>query len=73
MAKIEFLGPINKEPINIEINHLSELKNLFEDDPSLKEWISCSAIAVNDKLVSNLNLSVSKNDKITLLPPVCGG
>ncbi len=73
MAKIEFLGPINKEPIVAEITHLSELKTLFSDDPALKEWLACSAIAVNDKLVTNLNLCVSKNDKITLLPPVCGG
>jgi molybdopterin synthase sulfur carrier subunit len=73
MAKVEFLGPINKEPIEIEITHLSELKTIFKDDPEVSGWLKNSAIAVNDKLVSNLNLSISKNDKISLLPPVCGG
>ncbi len=73
MATIEFLGPIGKEPMNVDIKHLSELKALFKDDPQLKEWITNCAIAVNDKLISNLNLSICKNDKISLLPPVCGG
>ena len=73
MARIEFLGPINKKPIEVDIKHLSDLKTLFQDDPDMKAWIKNSAIAVNDQLVSNLNLSVSKNDKISLLPPVCGG
>ncbi len=73
MAKIEFLGPINREPIEIEITHLSELKTYFQDDPQIREWLKTSAIAVNDCLISNLNLSIGKNDKISLLPPVCGG
>jgi molybdopterin synthase sulfur carrier subunit len=73
MAIVEFLGPIGKEPIEVEITHLSELKNYFQDDPQVREWLKNSAIAVNDQLVSNLNLAISKNDKISLLPPVCGG
>ncbi len=73
MAKIEFLGPIDKAPIEIEITHLSELKTLFKDDPEVSEWLRNSAVAVNDRLVSNLNLSIEKGDKISLLPPVCGG
>jgi len=73
MAKIEFLGPINKAPIEIEITHLSELKTIFKDDPEVSNWLKNSAVAVNDKLVSSLNFSISKNDKISLLPPVCGG
>ena len=73
MARIEFLGPINKEPVEIDITHLSELKTLFQDDPEVREWLKNSAVAINDQLVSNLNLSIGKNDKISLLPPVCGG
>ncbi|HHD77202.1 MAG TPA: molybdopterin synthase sulfur carrier subunit [Campylobacteraceae bacterium] len=73
MATVEFLGPINKESIEIEIAHLSELKEYFKEDEEVCQWLQNSAIAVNDKLISNLNLSISKNDKISLLPPVCGG
>ena len=73
MARIEFLGPINKEPVEIDITHLTQLKTLFQDDPEVSQWLKTSAIAVNDQLISNLNLSIGKNDKISLLPPVCGG
>ncbi len=73
MATVEFLGPINKESIEIEIAHLSELREYFKEDKEVCQWLQNSAIAVNDRLVSNLNLAISKNDKISLLPPVCGG
>ncbi len=73
MATIEFLGPINKDPIEVDIKHLSELKSLFQDDAQVKQWLETSAIALNDQLISNLNIAISKGDKISLLPPVCGG
>ncbi|WP_439959493.1 MoaD/ThiS family protein [Sulfurospirillum diekertiae] len=31
------------------------------------------AVALNDTLVCDLNIPLSKDDKISLLPPVCGG
>ncbi len=73
MATIEFLGPINKESIEIEITHLSELKAYFKEDAEVAQWLQNSAIAVNDQLVNNLDMPISENDKISLLPPVCGG
>ncbi len=73
MATIEFLGPIDKESIEIEITHLSELKEYFKGDEEIAQWLQNSAIAVNDQLVNNLDITISKNDKISLLPPVCGG
>ncbi len=73
MAIIEFLGPIDKEPIEVDIANLSELKPLLADDKDLADWLENSAIAVNDKIVSDLNVPLLKQDKISLLPPVCGG
>ncbi|MMZ68255.1 ThiS family protein [compost metagenome] len=73
MATIEFLGPIGREPVEIEITHLSELKTYFKEDEEIQQWLQNSAIALNDKLINNLNHAISKNDKISLLPPVCGG
>jgi len=73
MAIVEFLGPIGKKPIEVDIQNLKELKALFADDPTMTEWIKTSAVAVNDVLVNDLNHPVAKNDKISLLPPVCGG
>ena len=73
MAKIEFLGPIGRPSIEVEINNLQELKTFFKHDAELQEWLSICAVAVNDTLVCSLDTPIQKNDKISLLPPVCGG
>jgi len=56
MATVEFLGPINREPMEVDIANLSELKEVFENDKELEKWLENSAIAVNDTLVSHLNI-----------------
>jgi sulfur-carrier protein len=73
MARIEFLGPINKESLEVEINNLDELKEIFSEDKALQEWLSICAVAINDQLVDSLDVKVNAGDKISLLPPVCGG
>jgi len=73
VAIVEFLGPIDREDIEVDIANLSELKEYFKDDKEIQEWLESSAIAVNDKIVSNLNIPLLKMDKISILPPVCGG
>jgi molybdopterin synthase sulfur carrier subunit len=73
MAIVEFLGPIQRESMEVDIANLSELKEIFKDDKELQEWLETSAIAVNDKIVSHLNIPLLSHDKISLLPPVCGG
>ncbi len=73
MVRVEFLGPIQKEPLNIEANILSDVAKILSQDEELKEWIATSAVAVNDMLVSSLDIPLKDGDKISLLPPVCGG
>lgn len=73
MAKIEFLGPLNRPSIEVDINNLQALKTFFKDDSELQEWLAICAVAVNDTLVCSLDIPLSPNDKISLLPPVCGG
>lgn len=73
MAKVEFLGPLGRPSIEVELSNLSELKTYFKDDAELQEWLGICAVAVNDTLVCNLDMPLSKDDKISLLPPVCGG
>lgn len=51
MVKVEFLGPINKEPIELEISNLSQLREILQKDENVKPWLETSAIAVNDKIV----------------------
>lgn len=72
-VKVEFLGPINKNPIYIEINNLTELSAILKENESLEEWLEISAVAVNDLLVGDRNIELKGGDKVSILPPVCGG
>ena len=73
MVSVEFLGPINKEAIKLDVKNLKELKEELKKDESLKEWLKSCAVAVNDKIVNSLDVELKDGDKIVLLPPVCGG
>jgi len=73
MVTVEFLGPITKDPLKVDMKNLSELKEILKDDDSLKEWLDSLAVAVNDEIVDSLDRELKKGDKISLLPPVCGG
>ena len=73
MVKIEFLGPLNRETIEIDIKSLNDLKEMLKDDKELQEWLEICAVAVNDSIVCSLDTKVEDGDKISLLPPVCGG
>ena len=65
MVKVEFLGPINKEPIELEISNLSQLREILQKDENVKPWLETSAIAVNDKIVFSKNLHINKNTIIS--------
>jgi molybdopterin synthase sulfur carrier subunit len=73
MVRVEFLGPIAKEPIELDIDNLSQLSDILKADEELKQWLQNSAVAINDTLVKDKNASLKDGDKISLLPPVCGG
>jgi len=73
MVRVEFLGPIQKDALELEITDLSELAIILQADETLQEWLTNSAVAVNDMLVSSLEGALQDGDKISLLPPVCGG
>ena len=73
MIRVEFLGPIDKEPLEVDIKNLKELSQILKQDESLQEWLENSAVAVNDKLVSTKDYKLKDGDKVSLLPPVCGG
>ena len=73
MIRVEFLGPIQKEALELNISNLQELATILQDTPEMKEWLENSAIAVNDTLVSSLDFALKDGDKVSMLPPVCGG
>jgi len=73
MVKIEFLGPINKEAINLDIKNLNELSNILKNDTEISIWLQNCAVAINDTLVSSKDVDLKDGDRVSLLPPVCGG
>ena len=73
MVRVEFLGPIQKAALELDVKNLSEVAEILNQDSELKEWLQTSAVAVNDMLVSSLDFTLNDGDKISLLPPVCGG
>jgi len=68
---IKFLGPISRDDLEVEVNSSEELKEVIKQNIS-DEWLEKIAVAVNDKIVSNLD-DIKDGDVISLLPPVCGG
>jgi len=73
MIKVEFLGPIGKAPVEMEANTLSEVSSKLKEDAVISEWLSKCAVALNDTMVKDLNTPLKDGDKISILPPVCGG
>lgn len=73
MVKIEFLGPINKDTISLDVNNLRELSEILKKDETLSVWLTNCAVAVNDVLISSSDFELKAGDKVSLLPPVCGG
>lgn len=73
MVRVEFLGPIQKEPMQLDITNLSQLAAILQGDKEMQEWLENSAVAVNDTLVSSKDVELKDGDRVALLPPVCGG
>ena len=73
MVKVEFLGPIEKGSLELEIENLNELAEILQEDEQMREWLENCAVAVNDTLVASLEVPLKDGDTISLLPPVCGG
>ncbi|MBU1642007.1 MoaD/ThiS family protein [bacterium] len=73
MVRVEFLGPIQKEALLIEASSLRDVAAALQNDEEVKDWLDSCAVAVNDTLVKSLDTVLKSGDKVSLLPPVCGG
>lgn len=73
MITVEFLGPINKPNMELEVNNLNEVAAILQEDETMREWLVSCAVAINNTLVASLDIELKDGDKISLLPPVCGG
>ncbi len=73
MVTVEFLGPIGKESMQVDITNLSQLSDILKDEQDVANWLENCAVAINDTLVSSKDCQLNSGDKVSLLPPVCGG
>ena len=73
MVRVEFLGPIQKEALEVEAATLRDVAIALQNDAEVKDWLETCAVAVNDTLVKSLDTKLKSGDKVSLLPPVCGG
>ena len=73
MVRVEFLGPIGKKPIDLDITNLNELSEYLKSDSQVVNWLENCAIALNDTIIKDKSIVLKDGDKISLLPPVCGG
>lgn len=73
MVEIEFLGPIGLEKMKLEAANLAEVKEKLGGQKELGEWLKICAVAINDEIVSDLKAPLKDGDRISILPPVCGG
>ena len=73
MIKVEFLGPIGKDPIEMEASTLTEVSNRLKADSELSLWLDKCAVALNDTMVNDLSTELKDGDRVSILPPVCGG
>lgn len=73
MIEVEFLGPIKKPKLELEITSLKELKEFLQKDEELQTWLELCAISLNEKIITDINTPLKSGDKIALLPPVSGG
>lgn len=73
MVKIEFLGPIGKESMELDVKNLNDVAKELSKDDNVSLWLEKSAVAVNDMLVNSLDIELKEGDRISILPPVCGG
>jgi len=73
MVTVEFLGPIGKAPLRMEAVTLAEVAAKLKEDKALVSWLEKCAVALNDTMVNDLNTPLKEGDRISILPPVCGG
>lgn len=73
MVKVEFLGPISEEIIELEAKTLADVATQLQNIESIAPWLDKCAVAVNDQMTSDLSMKLNSGDKISILPPVCGG
>jgi len=73
MVTVEFLGPIGHPPVTLEASSLEALAEQLKTIDGIADWLGTSAVAINDTMTTDRNAPLKDGDKVSILPPVCGG
>ncbi len=73
MIKVEFLGPISQESLELEAKTLQDIATQLQNIDLVAPWLSKCAVAVNDEMTNDLSTTLKSGDRVSILPPVCGG
>ena len=73
MVVVEFLGPIGRDKMELDVKSLDELSKILAKDEDIAKWLAECAVAVNDTMVTNRDIELKSGDRVSILPPVCGG
>lgn len=73
MIKVEFLGPISQESLELKGKTLQDIATQLQNIESVAPWLSKCAVAVNDEMTNDLSRVLKSGDRVSILPPVCGG
>jgi molybdopterin synthase sulfur carrier subunit len=73
MVTVEFLGPIGEESLELEAKTLQDVAEQLQKIDTISRWLDKCAVAVNDQMTSDLSMELKSGDKVSILPPVCGG
>ncbi len=73
MVTVEFLGPIGRKKMEVEVEDLESLAQILSEDEEIAKWLPKCAVAVNDTIVSDKKMKLNDGDRVSILPPVCGG
>jgi molybdopterin synthase sulfur carrier subunit len=73
MIKVEFLGPIGEETLELKAETLQDVANQLQEIETISAWLDKCAVAVNDQMTNDLSMVLKSGDRVSILPPVCGG
>ena len=73
MVKVEFLGPIAQDSLELEATTLADVALELQKIETIAVWLDKCAVAVNDEMTNDLSRVLNSGDRVSILPPVCGG
>ena len=55
MVKVEFLGPIGVDAMELDAKNLAELKEILSQNTQISKWLELCAVSLNDEIVNDIN------------------